>query len=1119
MFSKLTVGITVVIFAIIINYLFTNDYEILSKLRGYSLTPELSSPTRCSETGSLFKLKKSYFYKYAIKPVGFNNQSEDELIDISCDVVVHAIGQCQFILNTKKCVLQGQQNGSFQLFSSDIDKYPLQFSLFGDEIGSIFAHKNENLIILNFKRGIISAFNTVAMNSLKDVSTITKKLHDTHGNCTASYNLESQSIVYSKKDIFSCSSVDFLWKLKQSALNCIWEESCRHHYVKDELKTVSCVDSPPSISQFFINFSPLFNRSLNLISYVPLIKQQLPNEAYRLTDIDFEFDKSSLSPAQIIDNVFGSLGFSNAPYNFELINDIFKNLPHVFQYDGAEWKTILSNMFQTLPWKKISLPIIHFIKHDNFELIKNETLRYIIESLRTKASVIMHTKNILETKFDFATILPTLHNIINSHAGLPLKIDIDSNISFASHLNDLPKHGDNEEVNSNVDLKVSAELNIKEYVDFSTFHTFGYINRIKFETLNNINVYLPSNDRVIIKIKFLPISQQSLKFSKQSKADDSSDQMIDFNNKMSTTHCNDLFLGFKICRLQVLKSHLKYYWIEQTENQLSVDINVNSAVNDSLITNTVQLSFSDHGQVIQLMMEFQYSFNSSNNLRRIVFDTPITKVVFLLNYSDNSLVRLEVYDKLIKNEKPYYIEFSQSITDFVVTIGAPELSWIVTIKQQNYAIDWAVQKHFHLNGHPSFIYDFITSKMDTKNNNNVVEAEINWLPGIVKTSPPLLLKSTFQPLSGQWDFVANFTNYNRTLVSQVNCTNRLSHKLEVVDNSNFSILKLFLQFPLQFSVNPFTLDYNFTSDIYSFLTRLIWDSTDKHFTKIDFNISAQSILWNWLNVDLKQHVKNGGETMEMKHDLMDINVEGTWRSGYHKKFTFNSKMASVIPSMQWKLDCESIYYCLAKIIFTDPQMDALAIAYELSMNEKSLSFTLCRNDVCRSSNDSIDFILRVELNLLDSFTIGYTITVDPTVYEYLMSNMNTVYNNIVTELMSQLAKDDHPVHLIKNIVFGNLTEEATSFWKRLSEIVLTDLIIIFRPIIPIIENAMKILYLFHEQKAFFLEQALPSLLNVVIQPPTFPGSVTTFQLPFALNNFTSVKKPWNINPKLMTLVF
>ncbi|GAB6022352.1 hypothetical protein CHUAL_006472 [Chamberlinius hualienensis] len=341
-------------------------------------------------------------------------------------------------------------------------------------------------------------------------------------------------------------------------------------------------------------------------------------------------------------------------------------------------------------------------------------------------------------------------------------------------------------------------------------------------------------------------------------------------------------------------------------------------------------------------------------------------------------------------------------TLMVAKASVPHLQWRFTSEEYNYkdarhALKWKLERLVNSEdnvhnaeseyssilknsppSHQEIYFNFLIDSITDPKKASVVDINLGHkgLPWRPSGNINFHIDVVSWPDPQQVKYTLNLTDYNRILFGNYRYFDHstLENRMTLVDNQN----KTIFDWTKDLTISPAKkyIKYNdeFNSDVYTSKHYLKWDFSNKY-SNIDLNIVTNSPVWDFLSLELKQHVSGGKETMKFRHNLADIDVEASWVDKYHKSIAVNSK-TSTIPSSQWKIDCESEHYCIGVTTFRDNSDFMLYAIYQLSSGATEASLTICKNKICKDpQTDSENFVVKSVAGLIDRHTAVHTVVV------------------------------------------------------------------------------------------------------------------------------------------------
>ncbi|GAB6022351.1 hypothetical protein CHUAL_006471 [Chamberlinius hualienensis] len=438
--------------------------------------------------------------------------------------------------------------------------------------------------------------------------------------------------------------------------------------------------------------------------------------------------------------------------------------------------------------------------------------------------------------------------------------------------------------------------------------------------------------------------------------------------------------------------------------------------------------------------------------------------------------KFSLYEK-VSDEKDY------EKTLMVAKASVPHLLWRFTSEEYNYkdarhALKWKLERLVNSQdnvhhaeseynsilknsppSHQEIYFNFLIDSITDPKKASVVDINLghkglSWRPG---GNINFHMDVFSWPDPQQVKYTLNLTDYNRILFGNYRYYDHstLENRMTLVDNQN----KTIFDWTKDLTISPAKkyIKYNdeFNSDVYTSKHYLKWDFSNEY-SNIDLNIVTNSPVWDFLSLELKQHVSGGKETMKFRHNLADIDVEASWVDKYHKSIAVNSKTPT-IPSSQWKIDCESEHYCIGVATFRDNSDFKLYAIYQLSSGATEASLTICQNKICKDpQTDSENFIVKSVAGLIDRHTAVHTVFVANYLPFRALYKATQWLFEVITTVNSNIGKQ--PINEIYKHYAGQSLAETAGDLSTVAmytlEVGMTDFSSSFGPVaVPLLRGA------------------------------------------------------------------
>ncbi|XP_035827340.1 uncharacterized protein LOC101854594 [Aplysia californica] len=190
----------------------------------YNYDQQFSCATTCSANQNKFNYEvgETYIYDYEVDTkTSMAGASEDTAeLNIKAKADIHVVSKCNFVLRLRDVTVSHSEAYSRDQvraarsaeFRDTLQKYTARFSFDNGVISNICPAEGEELFALNFKRGLLSAFqNSIQVKDGFKAGTFSVPETDVTGNCEATYDVKGTTFYSSArgitktKDLLACS--------------------------------------------------------------------------------------------------------------------------------------------------------------------------------------------------------------------------------------------------------------------------------------------------------------------------------------------------------------------------------------------------------------------------------------------------------------------------------------------------------------------------------------------------------------------------------------------------------------------------------------------------------------------------------------------------------------------------------------------------------------------------------------------------------------------------------------------------------------------------------------------------------------------------------------------------
>ncbi|XP_069196040.1 uncharacterized protein [Procambarus clarkii] len=154
-------------------------------------------------------MQYQYLFEGSVNSKALVTGSEDSRMALTANVVITANTRCDLKMQITNLAVEDVTDEDTQWFREAVEQYDLHFSYQDGRVAHLCPHQDEDVIALNFKRGILSALQ-VTITNVADKEEVVVDEGDVSGTCKTLYSVSNQNDLIVTKIKENCRSNGFL---------------------------------------------------------------------------------------------------------------------------------------------------------------------------------------------------------------------------------------------------------------------------------------------------------------------------------------------------------------------------------------------------------------------------------------------------------------------------------------------------------------------------------------------------------------------------------------------------------------------------------------------------------------------------------------------------------------------------------------------------------------------------------------------------------------------------------------------------------------------------------------------------------------------------------------------